>query len=71
MELGLSTTLTILAGSLATFGLALWRHRRSVPGQPSLIPWGGLQYLALVVAVLMAAHVVTLLTGVPLVGRSG
>jgi hypothetical protein len=71
MEVDLETTLAILLGAALVFATALWRQRRDQPGNPALIPWGGVQYLALIVAILMAAHLVTLLTGTPLVGRNG
>jgi hypothetical protein len=36
-----------------------------------LIPLGAVQFLALLVAILMVAHLISLLTGVELTGRRG
>ncbi|MSO66071.1 MAG: hypothetical protein EXQ85_09835 [Alphaproteobacteria bacterium] len=70
MELDLEPTLAILTLAIAVFALAVWQHSRIAPGHPSLVPWGGVQYLALLAAILMAAHLVTLLSGMPLAGRA-
>ncbi len=41
------------------------------PGNAPLIPYGGIQFVALVAMILMLAHLVTLLTGRPFTGRQG
>lgn len=68
--MGLIPTLAALAAAAVVFVLALLQHRRPRDlGEVTLLPYGGIQFVALVVAVLMAAHLVTLLTGTPLIGR--
>ena len=70
--MGVSTTLILLAFSLAIFVAALYQHRRPRElGHVSLLPYGGIQFAALVLAVLMIAHLVSLLSGAPLIGRFG
>ena len=70
--MSLTATLIVLVLAGALFGWANWDSRRErPPGQPSLIPHTVLQMLALIAIVLMAAHVVSLLSGTPLVGRRG
>ncbi|MDC0655218.1 hypothetical protein OAP48_00770 [bacterium] len=68
--MGLSTTLILLAAAAAVFAAALYQHRRPRElGQVSLLPYGGIQFAALVLAVLMLAHLISLLSGTPLIGR--
>ena len=68
--MGLIPTLAALAAAVVAFVLALLLHRRPRDlGAVTLLPYGGIQFVALVAAVLMAAHLVTLLTGTPLIGR--
>ena len=67
----LAPTLILLAVGVIAFGLANYRSRQPrAPGNPPLIPFGAIQFVALVVVVLMLAHLVTLLTGQPLTGRA-
>ena len=66
--MSLTPTVLVLIGALAAAGLANWRRPRD-PGQVPLISYAAIQMVALVVALLMAAHLVSLLTGHPLVGR--
>ncbi len=67
----LAPTLIVLAAGALAFPLATYRSRRPRdPGNPPLIPFGAVQFVALVVVVLMLAHLVTLLTGQPLTGRA-
>lgn len=66
----LTPTLIVLALCAALFGVANYISRRPAElGRPRLVPWHGVQFLALIGMVLMLAHLVTLLTGQPLVGR--
>lgn len=66
----LTTTLIVLGLAAALAGFANYKTRRpGEPGRPSLVPYAGLQYVGLLLIVLMLAHLVTLLTGTPLVGR--
>lgn len=68
----LPVTLAILIAALALAGLANWRERRPRQlGQPALVPWIAIQIVAVVIAILMLAHLVSLLTGTPLKSRFG
>jgi hypothetical protein len=68
--MSLSLTLTVLAVCVAVLGIAQIRERRKYePGRITLIPWVPLQFLAMMGMILMLAHLVSLLTGEPLVGR--
>ena len=68
--MSLAATLVVLVAAAVVFGFANWRSRRPrMPGEVSLVPWTGVQFLAAVAIVLMLAHLVTLLTGRPFAGR--
>ena len=68
--MSLTVTLIILAVCVAVLGIAQIRERRKYePGRVSLIPWVPLQFVAMMGMILMLAHLVSLLTGEPLVGR--
>jgi hypothetical protein len=68
--MGLAATLVVLGLAVAVAGFANWQERRRRPvGNPPLFSYAAVQMLALVVAILMAAHLVSLLTGQPLTGR--
>jgi hypothetical protein len=70
--MGLGPTLLILMAALATASLANWRERRPrTLGNPPLLPPTTIQMVALVVALIMAAHLVSLLSGQPLRSRFG
>lgn len=70
--MGLGLTVAILAAAFAIFAGAIFFSRKPVePGQVRMIPYGGLQFLAIAVVLVTAAHLITLLTGEPLIGRSG
>ena len=71
--MGLFTTLAILLAAVALAGLANWLERRprELGAPPPLIPWTAVQMAGVVVAILMLAHLVTLLTGTPLRSRFG
>lgn len=70
--LDLPTTVTILALAGVAVGWATWRARKPyVPGSPPLIPLGVVQFVGMVIVFLMAAHLITLLTGKPFTGRRG
>ena len=67
MELSLPVTLTILVLTGATFAFATWRARQ--PAQPlkvRMINYHVVQIVCAVVVLLMAAHLMTLLSGQPL-----
>jgi len=68
----LTTTLSLMAAAFAAFGLATWRARRGhPPGKPPLIPYGVIQFAALLAVLLLAGHVISLVTGEPYRGRFG
>jgi hypothetical protein len=68
--MSLAVTLLVLLLAVAVTGLANYRERRPRQlGDPPLISYTAIQMIALVVALLMAAHLVSLLTGQPLTSR--
>jgi hypothetical protein len=69
---GLGLTLAILITAIAAGVLAnlLERRPREI-GNPPLVSYAAIQMIAVVVAILMLAHLVSLLSGQPLVGRLG
>lgn len=67
-----TTTYWVFGTALVLLLLAVWRSRRPyVPGNLPIIPWTGVLYLSLVVSLLMLAHLISLWTGHPLIGRRG
>ncbi|MDP6351118.1 MAG: hypothetical protein QF926_07220 [Alphaproteobacteria bacterium] len=70
MSLSLNVTVIILVVAVIAFGIANRLSRTPVERRRiSGLPYGMIQFVALVAAVLMIAHLVTLLTGQPLKGR--
>ena len=70
MSLSLNVTVIVLVAAVIAFGLANHHSRTPIERRRlSGIPYGMIQFVALVAAVLMLAHLVTLLTGQPLKGR--
>jgi hypothetical protein len=68
--MSLAATLVALLAAVAVAGFANWRERRPrAVGNPPLVSYTAIQMLAIVVALLMAAHLVSLLTGHQLTGR--
>ncbi len=68
--MGLGATLAILLAALTVAALANWRERRPrPPGNPPLVSTTAIQMIAVVVAILMLAHLVSLLMGTPLKSR--
>ena len=68
----LSVTLTLLVLSVILVAWANWRERQEqVPGDPPLVSYTVWQLIGVLVFILMAAHLVTLLSGQPFVGRRG
>jgi hypothetical protein len=68
--MSLTLTLVILLAAAALAGLANYRERRGhPPGKPPLVSLVAVQVVALLVVILMLAHLVSLLTGTQLVGR--
>ena len=68
--MSLPVTVAVLLLAVAVAAFTGHRQRRPAePGVPRLIPYVGLQIAAVVVIVLMLAHLVTLLSGQPFTGR--
>lgn len=67
--MGLGWTLAVLLAALAVAGFANWQERRQHLTNPPLISYTAIQMLAIVVVVLMLAHLVSLLTGHQLASR--
>lgn len=69
----MSLTITVggLTAALCLLALAVWGDRRPYqPGQPWR-PWKVVMALALTAVLVLAGHLVTLLSGSPFRGRSG
>lgn len=70
--MGLETTLGMIAAVLVLIGGIMWWERRPrALGQVSLIPTTPLLFIALVILVVFLAHLVSLVTGQPHMGRFG
>ena len=68
--MSLATTLIILVAALLLVALANWRERRPrALGKPALFSYPAVQMIGIVIAILMIAHLVSLLIGQPLRGR--
>ena len=68
--MSLTVTLLVLLLALAVAGFANYRERRPRQlGWPPLVPYTVIQMLALVLVILMLAHLVSLLMGQPLRSR--
>jgi hypothetical protein len=68
--MGLAATLVALGLAVALAVFANWQERRQRPlGNPPLFSYTAIQIVAIVVTILMAAHLVSLLTGHPLTSR--
>ena len=68
--MGLTATLIVLGAAVAVAVAANWRERRPGPvGNPPLVSYTAIQIVAMVVVVLMVAHLVSLLTGHQLTSR--
>ena len=68
--LSLTATLIILAACIAVLVAGQIRERRRYkPGRISLIPWVPLQFIAMLGVMLMLAHVISLVSGKPFIGR--
>ncbi|MEM7041452.1 MAG: hypothetical protein AAF543_01445 [Pseudomonadota bacterium] len=68
--MSLTVTLALLAASVIVVAFANWSERQDRPlGKTPLVSYPVLQMVGIVVAVLLIAHLVSLLTGQPLRGR--
>ena len=67
----LTVTLAVLAGFVLLLAISAYIDRRPPElGKIRLIPYRGLMVLSVVAIIALVAHLVTLLTGVPLQGRN-
>ena len=70
--MSLELTVAVLAFALGVLGLSILRDRRGRDGLfPPLVPSWLVQFVAITAAVLMIAHLVSLLSGQPFAGRLG
>ena len=70
--MSLVPTAVVLAVAIAAFGVCAVMVRRPYePGRIWRVPYAAIMWVAVLVAVLMLAHLVTLLTGTPLRSRFG
>lgn len=71
--MGLTLTLVIMLASLTVAGIANWLERRprEVGNPPPLVSYTAIQMVAVVVVLLMAAHLFSLVIGTPLESRFG
>jgi TRAP-type C4-dicarboxylate transport system permease small subunit len=66
----LELTIGILLAAVVVAGVANWRERRPrLLGRPPLVPYTAIQVGAVLVIIVMLAHLVSLLTGHQLRGR--
>ena len=70
--MSLGVTLVILVAAAVVFGLATYKARQPYePGRPPYVPYLVVQFMAVLAIILMAGHLVSLLTGKPFTGRLG
>ncbi|GEQ97340.1 hypothetical protein JCM17844_09770 [Iodidimonas gelatinilytica] len=66
----LFVTLSLMGVTLLVLALTTLLSRREyVPGKPPLVPYGFVQFVAILVLLMLAGHVITLVTGTPFKGR--
>lgn len=67
----LPTTISLMVAAAVLVALSLWGARRKRGfAEVSYVPWHGLLFVGILGFCVLAAHLVTLLTGVPLKGSS-
>jgi hypothetical protein len=70
--MSLTVTIAIIVVAALVFGLATYKARQPYePGRPPTVPYLVIQFVAVLAIILMAGHLVTLLTGKPFTGRLG
>ncbi len=70
--MSLSVTVSLMVFSLVLTAWANWRERKGyTPGQVPLVPYAVWQFIGIIIFILMAAHLITLLSGKPFTGRRG
>ena len=62
--MGIIATLAGIVLALITIGYTWWRERNYKPGNPPLIPLIYFQYTALIVFIVLAAHLFSSVTGI-------
>ncbi len=68
----LTVTIAILVVAALVFALATYKARQPYePGRPPFVPYLVIQFVAVLAIILMAGHLVSLLTGRPFTGRLG
>lgn len=68
----MTATIIGIVASAVIAALALWRDNRPyVPGRVWRVPYRAIGFIGIVVAFVLAAHLITLMTGVPFTGRMG
>lgn len=68
----LLTTLIALGAGLGLFTFARWQSgRERLPGHVTLIPYTMIQIFAVVTCLVLLAHLVTLISGIPFKSRYG
>ncbi|MBL8708822.1 MAG: hypothetical protein JNL25_06490 [Rhodospirillaceae bacterium] len=68
---GLTVSLGVIVAAFLVAAIATWQLRRPYEKRVHGVPWFALQFLAAATFFVMAAHLVSLLTGHPLQGRAG
>jgi hypothetical protein len=67
-----TVSLSVLGAAVVLLLLAIWQARRErAPGKLPIVPWVGVQYVALVAIIVVTIHLVGLWTGQDLKGRRG
>ncbi len=68
--MGWATTISVLLVASAVFGWANWRARKPVEfGRVRMVPYTAIMFAALLVVLLMVAHIMTLLGVEPPIRR--
>lgn len=62
----LAMTIAILIAAALVAGIANWQLRRDFLDRIKYVPWFAVQFCAVALCLIMAAHLVSLLTGQPL-----
>lgn len=72
MDMGLYTSLGLLAFALGLFAFAYWKaHQPAEPLKVRLMNYHYLTFFAAVFALVMVAHLVSIISGHPFTGRMG
>lgn len=70
--MSMSVTASLMVFSLVLTAWANWRERKGhTPGRVPLVPYAAWQFIGIIIFILMAAHLITLLSGKPFTGRRG